>query len=83
MTNSLSAWRAEMHAQHVRNIGAIVPVSDNHAVSTNLLTKIDALIDAMTALHESNTALLAAMMESDASDGDAMVVASHPHGTMD
>ena len=48
-----------------------------------LLDKLDALITAMTALHESNTALLGAMMESDASDGDARVVASHPHGTMD
>ena len=83
MTNSLSAWRAEMYVQHVRNMATILPVSDNHAVSTELLTKLDALITAMTALHESNTALLAAMMETDVSDGGEAVVPTHPLGTLD
>ena len=48
-----------------------------------LLDKLDALITAMTALHESNTALLAAMMETDAGDGRDAVVSTHPLGTLD
>ena len=48
-----------------------------------LLDKLDALITAMTALHESNTALLSAMMETDVSDGREAVVPTHPLGTLD
>jgi len=48
-----------------------------------LLDKLDALITAMTALHESNTALLSAMMETDVSDNREAVAPTHPLGTLD